>query len=79
MIKKSEIYKYFCEYLHHLKIFGILFLGLCSTRPHNLVHIKPKAIDFFVNFVAAVDSVQLRPKNNRKVKLRSRGYRNIFV
>ena len=60
MVKiESEIYKYFFEYLHHLKIFGILFLGLCSTRPHNLIHIQPKAIDFFVNFVAAVDSVQL--------------------
>ena len=59
MVKiESEIYKYFFEYLHHLKIFGILFLGLCSTRPH----IQPKAIDFFVNFVAAVDSVQLIPK-----------------
>ena len=29
MVKKeSEIYKYFFEYLHHLKIFGILLLGL---------------------------------------------------
>ena len=63
MVKiESEIYKYFFEYLHHLNIFGILFLGLCSTRPHNLIHIQPKAIDFFVNFVAAVDSVQLIPK-----------------
>ena len=31
MVKiESEIYKYFFEYPHHLKIFGILFLGLCS-------------------------------------------------
>ena len=69
----------FLEYLHHLKIFGILFLGLCSTRPHNLIHIQPKAIDFFVNFVAAVDSVQLIPKYKWKVKLRSWGFPNIFV
>ena len=33
---ESEIYKYFFEYIHHLKIFGILFLRLCSTRPDNL-------------------------------------------
>ena len=51
MVKmESEIYKYFFEYLHHVKIFGML------------IHILPEAIDFFVNFVAAVDSVQLIPK-----------------
>ena len=40
----------FFEYLHHLKIFGILFLGWCSTRPHNLIYILPEAIDFLCKF-----------------------------
>ena len=40
----------FFEYLNHLKIFGILFLGWCSTRPHNLIYILPEAIDFLCKF-----------------------------
>ena len=31
----------FVEYFHHLKIFGVLIWGWCSTCPHNFIHILP--------------------------------------
>ena len=56
---------------------GLLQFGWFIT-PQSY-HIQPQPIDFFVNFVAAVDSVQLVPKYKWKVKLRSWGFPNIFV
>ena len=69
----------FFEYLHHLKIFGLLFLELCSTVPTILFKSSLKQLIFFINFVAAVDCVQLIPKYKWKVKLRSWGFPDIFV
>ena len=51
MVKmESEIYKYFFRISSSFQNIWHTVLGLCSTRPQNLIHIQPEAIDFFCKF-----------------------------
>ena len=53
---------------------------MCSTRPHNFLHILPADVNkIVVNLAAAVDCPQLVPKYHSKVLVYLSKLPNLFV